>query len=49
MYAFLFILITGVFDHYWLTLQQNQLIATILIAVIIRKYYQSIKVDGQYN
>lgn len=37
---YLFILITGIFDHYWLTLQQNQLIATIVIAVIIREYYE---------
>ena len=33
----LFILITGYFDHYWLTIQQNLLIETLVIAMILRK------------
>ena len=40
IFPYLFILITGTLDHYWITLQQNQLIATIIIAVIIREYYE---------
>jgi O-antigen ligase len=40
VFPLLFILLTGMFDHYWLTIQQNQLIATILFAVIIREYYE---------
>ena len=41
IFPYLFILLTGMFDHYWLTIQQNQLIATIVIAVIIREYYEN--------
>lgn len=40
IFPYLFILITGALDHYWLTIQQNQLIAAIVIAVIIREYYE---------
>lgn len=28
------ILFTGIFDHYWLTLQQNQLLATIVFGLV---------------
>ena len=45
IFPYLFILITGTLDHYWLTIQQNQLIATIVIAVIIREYYER-KIKG---
>lgn len=40
IFPYLFILTTGIFDHYWLTIQQNQLIATVVFAVIIREYYE---------
>ena len=43
LYIYLFILLTGVFDHYWLTIKQNQIIASLIIAVIIREYYAGVK------
>lgn len=33
--ALLAILITGIFDHYWLTLQQTQLLATIIFGLVL--------------
>lgn len=35
--AFLFILVTGLFDHYWLTLPQNMLLLSILIGFSLRR------------
>lgn len=35
--AIVFVLITGLFDHYWLTIQQNQLIFSILLGLSLRK------------
>lgn len=36
--AVIFVLITGFFDHYWFTLQQNQLILSLLLGLSLRKY-----------
>lgn len=35
--AFLFVLVTGLFDHYWLTLPQNTLLLSILIGFSLRR------------
>jgi len=35
--AFLFIIITGIGDHYWLTLQQNQLLLVFLFGISFKK------------
>ncbi len=37
--AIVFVLITGLFDHYWFTLQQNQLLLSILLGLSTRKVY----------
>lgn len=37
MFAFLIILLTGMSDHYWFTLQQNQLLLTIIFGLIWSK------------
>lgn len=34
LYLFLIILLTGLFDHYWLTLQQNFLVLGVILAVL---------------
>ena len=34
---FLFILITGMFDHYWLTLQQNLLLTSFLVGLSLKR------------
>jgi O-antigen ligase len=36
--VFLFIVITGVFDHYWLTLQQNILLLTLIFGMVSRAW-----------
>ena len=35
--SIVFILTTGLFDHYWLTIQQNMLLASLLIGLSLRK------------
>lgn len=37
--AIFFVLVTGLFDHYWFTLQQNQLILSFLLGLAARKVY----------
>lgn len=37
--AIFFVLVTGLFDHYWFTLQQNQLILSLLLGLTARKVY----------
>jgi hypothetical protein len=37
------IVVTGSFDHYWLTLQQNSLLLTVFIALLIIKSYPHVK------
>ena len=34
-------MITGLFDHYWLTLQQNQLVLSVLLGLAARKEYSN--------
>lgn len=34
--AFVFILITGLFDHYWFTLQQNLMLLAVVVAITIK-------------
>lgn len=34
-----FILVTGVFDHYWLTLQQNQLLLSLVLGLSLRRNF----------
>ena len=36
--ALFFVLITGFFDHYWFTLQQNELVLSILLGLSVRNY-----------
>lgn len=36
--ALVFVLFTGFFDHYWFTLQQNQLLISLLFGLSVRKY-----------
>lgn len=36
--AIFFVLTTGLFDHYWFTLQQNQLLLSLLLGLSVRKY-----------
>lgn len=36
--AAFFVLVTGLFDHYWFTLQQNQLLLSLLLGLSFRKY-----------
>lgn len=35
--ALIFIVVTGVVDHYWLTLQQNQLLASLVLGLVFKK------------
>ena len=35
--AIIFIVVTGLVDHYWLTLQQNQLLASLILGLSLRK------------
>lgn len=35
IFCFLVILLTGMFDHYWLTLQQNLLLAGVILGIIL--------------
>ncbi|MCX6705898.1 MAG: O-antigen ligase family protein, partial [Candidatus Woesebacteria bacterium] len=37
--AVVFVLVTGLFDHYWFTLQQNQLLLSFLLGLAVRKEY----------
>ncbi|HJX45642.1 MAG TPA: O-antigen ligase family protein [Patescibacteria group bacterium] len=37
LYLLLFILLTGFFDHYWLSIQQNLLLEVIVFAMILRE------------
>ncbi len=37
--AIFFVLVTGLFDHYWFTLQQNQLLLSLLLGLSARKVY----------
>lgn len=37
--AAFFVLVTGLFDHYWFTLQQNELLLSILLGLSARKVY----------
>ena len=39
--AIFFMMITGLFDHYWLTLQQNQLVLSVLLGLAARKEYSN--------
>lgn len=36
---FLFVIFTGFFDHYWVTLQQNLLLVSVLVACFYKKYH----------
>jgi len=36
--ALVFVLLTGLFDHYWFTLQQNELILSVLLGLSVRNY-----------
>ena len=36
--AIFFVLATGLFDHYWFTLQQNQLLLSLLLGLSVRRY-----------
>ncbi len=36
--ALFFVLFTGFFDHYWFTLQQNELVLSILLGLSVRNY-----------
>lgn len=37
LYCFLLVMLTGMFDHYWLTLQQNMFIIPVLFGLLQRK------------
>ena len=40
--AIVFVSLTGVFDHYWFTLQQNQLILSLLLGLLTRRDFSKI-------
>jgi len=44
LYSYISILLLGVFDHYWLTLQQTQLLFAIVLGLIWRKEKVKIKI-----
>jgi len=39
--AIFFVFVTGLFDHYWFTLQQNQLLLSFLLGLAVRKEYSN--------